>query len=95
MASLDPKREDQPRILIVTLQHWQRVRADYTNVLVARLDARLAAAGMTQDRELYMPHINQVGCMATGMTYMSLITSGAVHGHRVSERKTKSTRQRP
>lgn len=57
---MDPKREDQPRISVVTIQHWQRVRTDYTNALLAQLDARLAVAGMAQDKKLYLPHMNNV-----------------------------------
>lgn len=92
---MDPQREDQPRISIVTAQHWQRVRADYTNALVAQLDARLAAAGMTQDRKLYLPHMNQVEWMTIRATDLQLITSGTVHRHCVSECETKFTRQWP
>jgi hypothetical protein len=72
---MDPQREDQPRISVVTLQHWQRVRADYTNVLVAQLDARLAAAGMAQDRKLYLPHMNQVGVHG----YLSHLHASSLH----------------
>lgn len=54
------KREDLPRISADTLQDWLRVKANYTNAIISRLDSRLAAKGLSKDRDIALMHINQV-----------------------------------
>jgi hypothetical protein len=59
---MDPKREDLPRISVDTIQEWQHVKAQYTDAMIASLDARLAAKGKVRqhDRDLFISHLHQV-----------------------------------
>lgn len=60
MAAIDPKREDLPRISADTIQDWQRVKSNYKNALVTSVDDRLAAQGLSKERELVLLHLDQV-----------------------------------
>jgi len=56
--TMDPQREDLPRISVDTIQRWQHIKAEYTNASIALLDAELGDKG-EQDKDLCISHLRQ------------------------------------
>ncbi|TFK55341.1 hypothetical protein OE88DRAFT_1622798 [Heliocybe sulcata] len=56
---MDPAREDLPRVSIETLQDWRRMKHNYESALLQAFEERLAASGLTHEREALLPYINE------------------------------------
>ncbi|KAG2352628.1 hypothetical protein BDR07DRAFT_1615608 [Suillus spraguei] len=52
-------REDLPKISVETEQDWRRLQRNISTAFFDRLDLELESQGVGQDRELFLPHINQ------------------------------------
>ncbi|KAG2066134.1 hypothetical protein BDR04DRAFT_1059771 [Suillus decipiens] len=52
-------REDLPKISVETEQDWRRLQRNISTAFFDRLDLELESQGVSQDRELFLPHINQ------------------------------------
>ncbi|KAG2149202.1 hypothetical protein DEU56DRAFT_729296 [Suillus clintonianus] len=53
-------REDLPKISVETEQDWRRLQRNISTAFLDRLDLELESQGTSQDRETFLPHINQV-----------------------------------
>jgi predicted ATPase with chaperone activity len=53
-------REDLPKISVETEQDWRRLQRNISTAFLDRLDLELESQGVSQDRESFLPHINQV-----------------------------------
>jgi len=75
---MDAQREDLPRVSVNTTQEWQHIRTEYTNALIALLDARLVTKGKVrpQDRILFMSHIYQYIDTVFGIAKPNLRVNG-------------------
>jgi hypothetical protein len=52
-------REDLPKISVETEQDWRRLQRNISTAFLDRLDLELESQGVSQDRESFLPHINQ------------------------------------
>ncbi|KAG1754183.1 hypothetical protein EDB19DRAFT_1665159 [Suillus lakei] len=52
-------REDLPKISVETEQDWRRLQRNISTAFLGRLDLELESQGASQDRESFLPHINQ------------------------------------
>lgn len=57
---MDSPREEFPRVSVDTQQDWQRIRANFTQAVYARLDERLALNNLTGQRSLFADHAQQL-----------------------------------
>jgi hypothetical protein len=53
-------REDLPRISVDTIHEWQRVRSNFANTALSRVDSRLAASPSILNRDAVLQHVMQV-----------------------------------
>ncbi|EPQ58755.1 hypothetical protein GLOTRDRAFT_104409 [Gloeophyllum trabeum ATCC 11539] len=56
---MDATREDLPRVSIETLQDWRRIKYNYERALLEMLDERLAASGLSHERDSLIPYIDE------------------------------------
>ncbi|ETW85570.1 hypothetical protein HETIRDRAFT_242799, partial [Heterobasidion irregulare TC 32-1] len=57
---MDSPREEFPRVSVDTQQDWQRIRANFTQAVYARLDEQLALNNLTGQRSLFADHVQQL-----------------------------------
>ena len=97
---MDSPREEFPRVSVDTQQDWQRIRANFTQAVYARLDERLALNNLTGQRSLFADHAQQVlslfSCCHFKLTYPdALLTLTVAYKCDIRHRTGKCTRQRP
>ncbi|KAG1756211.1 uncharacterized protein EDB91DRAFT_147 [Suillus paluster] len=52
-------REDLPKISVETEQDWRRLQRNISTAFLGRLDLELQSQDASQDRDTFLPHINQ------------------------------------
>jgi hypothetical protein len=59
-ASMDPTREDVPRISVDTVHDWNRIKHNYSAAALILLDQTLASGDNPRLKNAILPHLNQV-----------------------------------
>jgi len=57
---MDSTREDLPRVSVGTVRDWQRLKSNYTQAALARLEEHVSANNLTDQRDALLDHMNQV-----------------------------------
>ncbi|KAG0705246.1 hypothetical protein DFH29DRAFT_908351 [Suillus ampliporus] len=52
-------REDLPKISVETEQDWRRLQRNISTAFLGRFDLELQSQGASQDKDTFLPHINQ------------------------------------
>ena len=57
---MDSMHEDLPRVSVGTIRDWQRLKSNYTQAALARLEEHVSANNLTDQRDTLLDHMNQV-----------------------------------
>lgn len=58
-------REDLVRVSVGSVQDWQRLKANYKNAILARLEENILTNGLAAEREELIAHTNKVDYLST------------------------------